>query len=243
MEHLISKYLFVLFILLSNVLCQAQQISIKSLYESSSDLSARTYPRNDLNGNRCALIKITGNADLLSVSGNSIGNIEKRGNENWVYIVPGTKQILLNIKNASPKKILFNEYGVLIESGKTYELSFEYIDEITTVRTSGLMLLFKPDWTEMNSNQKAMLKTLVKTVQDNLLGDATQIAIRSYMWKYTQTYSYAFKTAQQRANNIHALLSSCGIDSSSITIMIDENGVPEDTQNAIVSVEIINDIQ
>ena len=235
-----SKYLFALLIFFFNVLCQAQQISIKDLYESSSDLSARTYSRNDLNGNRCALIKITGNAELLSLSGSSIGNIEKRGNENWVYIVPGTKQILLNIKNAQPKKILFKEHDVIIESGKTYELSFEYIDEITTVRTSGMMLLFKPDLTEVNPSQKAMLKTLAKTFQDNLLREDAHILIRSYMWKYEYTYSYAIETAQQRANNILSFLSSCGIESSSISITIDENGVPIQTQNAIVSVEIQN---
>jgi len=36
----------------------AQELSIKSMVESSSDLTARTLPRKDINGIECALLKV-----------------------------------------------------------------------------------------------------------------------------------------------------------------------------------------
>lgn len=218
----------------------AQQVSISSPCELTSDISARTYPRMDLNGNKCALLKIIGNAELISVSGNVVGEIVDKGNMYWVYLTPNTKQVVLNIKNAQPQKINFSEYDITISSGCTYEVRFEYIDEMTTVRTSGLTLLFTPDIKDVNPHQKEILGTLVKTMSEMPVTAHSNIRVRAYISTYTGTESYNRMVAGRRASKVRDALIGMGADPSRIIIETGSGYPYPNSNKAFVVVNIEN---
>lgn len=88
-----------------------------------NDLSASVSPRLDLNGKACALVKVVMQEELSSVEGNVIGDIVRKGRENWLYITSGTKEVRLIPRSSLPKTIRFSDYGVnFVESKKTYLL-------------------------------------------------------------------------------------------------------------------------
>ena len=65
----------------------AQELTVKSFKLASSDLTAQTQPRKDLNDRNCALIKVQFVGDILNVEGNVIMPLVKRNNETWVYMI------------------------------------------------------------------------------------------------------------------------------------------------------------
>ena len=58
---------------------QAQELTVKRMEVAPMDLSACTQPRNDLNGNACALVKVLMVDGIDRVEGNVIGEVEDRG--------------------------------------------------------------------------------------------------------------------------------------------------------------------
>lgn len=99
------------------------------------DLSARTHSQNDLNGNRCALIKIFVNDDVVKVSGIIGEPIKKEGNETWVYVPDGTKRVEVNTATHMPSLVDFSKYDIHhAESGVTYQLQLTDAAAGTTVK-------------------------------------------------------------------------------------------------------------
>lgn len=101
----------------------AQGLIAKNFNLVPNDLSASVSPRLDLNGKACALVKVVMQEELSSVEGNVIGDIVRKGWENWLYITAGTKEVRLIPRSSLPKTIRFSDYGVnFVESKKTYLL-------------------------------------------------------------------------------------------------------------------------
>lgn len=101
----------------------AQGLIVKNFNLVPNDLSASVSPRLDLNGKACALVKVVMQEELSSVEGNVIGDIVRKGRENWLYITAGTKEVRLIPYSSLPMTIRFSDYGVnFVESKKTYLL-------------------------------------------------------------------------------------------------------------------------
>lgn len=101
----------------------AQGLIVKNFNFVPNDLSASVSPRLDLNGKACALVKVVMQEELSSVEGNVIGDIVRKGRENWLYITAGTKEVRLIPYSSLPMTIRFSDYGVnFVESKKTYLL-------------------------------------------------------------------------------------------------------------------------
>lgn len=101
----------------------AQGLIAKNFNLVPNDLSASVSPRLNLNGKACALVKVVMQEELSSVEGNVIGDIVRKGRENWLYITSGTKEVRLIPRSSLPKTIRFSDYGVnFVESKKTYLL-------------------------------------------------------------------------------------------------------------------------
>lgn len=97
----------------------AQELTVKSLEVAPMDLSASTQPRNDLNGNPCALVKVQLAAGGASFEGNIIGDVAYSKGEYWVYMSAGS--YMLNIKHGSfvPLFVNFRDYDIKKVEGKT----------------------------------------------------------------------------------------------------------------------------
>ena len=110
-----------LFAAISSVL--AQELTVKSFKLASSDLTAQTQPRKDLNDRNCALIKVGIGLQGVQFEGSIMGNVENKTGEYWVYMPQGIRQLKVKHANYAPVMVTFADYGVeKLESNRTYEL-------------------------------------------------------------------------------------------------------------------------
>ena len=101
----------------------AQKLTIESFKLASSDLTAQTQPRKDLNNRNCALIKVGLGLQGVQFEGSIMGNVENKTGECWVYIPQGNRMLKVKHANYAPVMVTFADYGVeKVESNRTYEL-------------------------------------------------------------------------------------------------------------------------
>ena len=133
--------LLIIFLLFCTSL-QAQEMSVKSFHEVSNDLSARTKPRQDLNGNDCALVKVLFSVSGASFAGMVVGDINTYPGEYWVYMAQGSKRLTIRLEGCLPLEVEFNDYGVSkLEAKTVYLLTLADINSSTTERTQGYIFI------------------------------------------------------------------------------------------------------
>ena len=102
----------------------AQELTVKSFKLASSDLTAQTQPRKDLNNRNCALIKVGLGQQGVQFEGSIMGNVENKTGEYWVYMPQGNRMLKVKHANYAPVMVTFADYGVeKVESNRTYELT------------------------------------------------------------------------------------------------------------------------
>ena len=117
-----SLLLFLFFVLHAFNIC-AQELTVKSFKLAENDISAQTQPRKDLNDRNCALIKVQFVGVISEVEGNVVKPLMKHGNETWVYMPQGSRQLKLLTQSYLPVMITFADYGVeKLVSNRTYVL-------------------------------------------------------------------------------------------------------------------------
>ena len=117
-----SLFLFLFFVLHVFDIC-AQELMVKSFKLAENDISAQTQPRKDLNDRNCALVKVQFVGVISEVEGNVVKPLVKHGNETWVYMPQGSRQLKLLTQSYLPVMVTFVDYGVeKLESNRTYVL-------------------------------------------------------------------------------------------------------------------------
>lgn len=117
-----KRLAFFLLLLLAASVARARDMSVASMTQASMDLSAAVYPRADLNGVACALVKVV-MPEGAKFEGSIIQPVEYNTGEYWVYVTAGTKQIRVKHSAARPLQIVFADYGIpRLESKTTYTL-------------------------------------------------------------------------------------------------------------------------
>ena len=102
----------------------AQELTVKSFKLASSDLTAQTQPRKDLNDKNCALIKVGLGLQGVQFEGSIMGNVENKTGEYWVYMPQGNRMLKVKHANYAPVMVTFADYGAeKVESNRTYELT------------------------------------------------------------------------------------------------------------------------
>ena len=102
----------------------AQKLTVESFKLASSDLTAQTQPRKDLNNRNCAVVKVQFVGELTNIEGNVIMPLVKRNNETWVYMPQNTRHMKVITKNYLPLMVTFADYDVeKLESNRTYVLT------------------------------------------------------------------------------------------------------------------------
>ena len=87
----------------------AQEVEVKDFAADAFDLTAQKYAPNDLNGRKCALVKVQVLSPGVVFSGNVIGTPERHSSEYWVYMTHGTKMLKLASKSFLPLMFYFPE--------------------------------------------------------------------------------------------------------------------------------------
>ena len=115
-------FVFLTFCVLYNA--SAQKLTVESFKLASSDLTAQTQPRKDLNNHNCALIKVGLGLQGVQFEGSIMGNVENKTGEYWVYMPQGNRMLKVKHANYAPVMVNFADYGVeKVESNRTYELT------------------------------------------------------------------------------------------------------------------------
>ena len=125
-----------LLLLLSAQFTMAQdEFYVKSLAADTRDLTALKSPRNDMNGNPCALLKIIVRDDIEDCDGANIGDIVTERMTKMVYLSTVRRSIKLNFKYHYPLEITFADYGIERLEGQVV-----YNVLLTTQRSEGVAL-------------------------------------------------------------------------------------------------------
>ena len=102
----------------------AQKLSVESFVLAPTDLTAQTEGRKDLNGDACALVKISFVGDVLDVEGNVIKPLVKRNNETWAFMTQESRQMKVVTKDYLPLMVTFGDYGIeKLQGNRTYVLT------------------------------------------------------------------------------------------------------------------------
>ena len=110
------------FALLNTVV--AQKLSVESFVLAPTDITAQTEGRKDLNGDACALVKISFVGDVADVEGNVIKPLVKRNNETWAFMTQKSRQMKVVTKDYLPLMVTFGDYGIeKLQSNRTYVLT------------------------------------------------------------------------------------------------------------------------
>ena len=102
----------------------AQKLSVESFVLVPTDITAQTEGRKDLNGDACALVKISFVGDVADVEGNVIKPLVKRNNETWTFMTQESRQMKVITKDYLPLMVTFGDYGIeKLQGNRTYVLT------------------------------------------------------------------------------------------------------------------------
>ena len=136
--------LFLLFLTAINTTL-AQELKVKSFKVATSDLTAQTQPRKDLNDRNCALIKVGIALDGVKFDGSIMGEPVQKLGEYWVYMPQGVSMLQVLHKDYTPLMINFFDYDIgKVESGVTYVLTLTKPALSTEQQTQSLTIKYAP---------------------------------------------------------------------------------------------------
>ena len=117
-------YLIILSVFAFLNTAMAQELMVKSFVLAPTDITAQTEGRKDLNGDACALVKISFVGDVADVEGNVIKPLVKRNNETWAFMTQESRQMKVVTKDYLPLMVIFGDYGIeKLQSNRTYVLT------------------------------------------------------------------------------------------------------------------------
>ena len=117
-------YLIILSVFAFLNTAMAQELMVKSFVLAPTDITAQTEGRKDLNGDACALVKISFVGDVADVEGNVIKPLVKRNNETWTFMTQESRQMKVITKDYLPLMVTFGDYGIeKLQSNRTYVLT------------------------------------------------------------------------------------------------------------------------
>ena len=117
-------YLIILSVFAFLNTAMAQELMVKSFVLAPTDLTAQTEGRKDLNGDACALVKISFVGDVADVEGNVIKPLVKRNNETWTFMTQESRQMKVITKDYLPLMVTFGDYGIeKLQGNRTYVLT------------------------------------------------------------------------------------------------------------------------
>ena len=157
--------LFILLLLMLAMTGQSQQISVKSFRQLENDLDARaSYPKEDKNGEKAAIIKIVTTETGFEFDGGIIGIVAsvQKTSEIWLYVPRGSK--VVTIKH--PKLGLLRNYAYpqAIGAGEVYEMILISGRVVTTIEeptieTQWLIITTDPAGADVYINNQPAGKT------------------------------------------------------------------------------------
>lgn len=125
------------FLILLSLQCKAQQPIVERMTETNEAIPVDDQ-RRDGNKQLCALIKVKVGYEVTDVEGNVMGDIIHHGNEMWVYMAQGSRNMKIHLKNNLPVRVIFRDYDIDgLKSNRIYELIINAPQSGTDVSSEG----------------------------------------------------------------------------------------------------------
>lgn len=115
-------YLSILLSFLCFTNIHAQKLNVESFVVKSNDITARTLPRQDINKNYCALVKVQLAASNAVFEGNIIDSVAYNTSEYFVYMAQGSKKLTVKLEGYLPLEVRFQDYDIMSLEPKTVYL-------------------------------------------------------------------------------------------------------------------------
>lgn len=157
------KKLFIsLLMICAYTVIYAQQLTVKSVNLRPQDARARTNPRDDANGKKCAIIRVGVVGVENLVFPDAVGNVERSLSEYIVYVPEGLKSLRYNNKEGkSLGTIKFDDWDQEINSLASYDVVFESSDHlrsaIFSIQPANATLFFDGKIEDVNSDGIAVI--------------------------------------------------------------------------------------
>ena len=119
-----KKLLWLCLALLFSGSMMAQELVVKSFEQNTRDLTAKTHPVKDLNGDYCALIRVQVAAKDCLFRGNIVGEPQAEWGEYKVYMAAGSRNLYISHPDFIFTPLNY-EFPEKILSGHTYSLRLE----------------------------------------------------------------------------------------------------------------------
>lgn len=157
-----KRLLFLLIILCASTMIFAQQLTVKTVNLRPQDARARTNPRNDAKGQKCAIIRVRVVGVENLVFPDAVGNVERSMSEYIVYVPEGLKTLRYNNKEGkSLGTIKFDDWDQEINSLASYDVTFESSDHlrsaIFSIQPANATLFFDGKKVDVNNDGVAMI--------------------------------------------------------------------------------------
>ena len=157
-----KKLLLILLIICAYATADAQKLIVKSVNLKPQDARARTNPRDDARGKKCAIIRVgvVGVEDI--VFPDAVGNVERSLSEYVVYVADGLKSLRYNNKAGQLLgTINFDDYGLEINSLASYDVILESSNHLRSavfsIQPPNATLTFDGKKVEVKSDGIAMI--------------------------------------------------------------------------------------
>lgn len=175
------RLLISIFVILFCINVNAQELTVKSFTEQTNDLTARSNPRDDLNGNPCALVKVRMAVNNATFKSMVIGDVDYRNGEYYVYMPEGAKKLSVYAPNYLVLDVKFEDYGVGMLVGKT----------------TYLLVINKPGEMEMSTLKNILFQLTPKDAtftlngaKQNVENGSAKIQLPNGTYRYTVSSKY-----------------------------------------------------
>ena len=140
----------------------AQQLTVKTVHLRPQDARARTNPRDDAKGKKCAIIRVGVVGVENLVFPDAIGDVERSLSEYVVYVPEGLKSLKYKTKaGANLGEIIFDDWDMEIQSLASYDVIFESDSHlrsaIFSIQPHNAHLVFNGDKVNLNEDGMAMI--------------------------------------------------------------------------------------
>lgn len=133
-------------VILNSFAANCQSFTIVSADNAFNDLSAQIESRTDLNGVKCGLLIIRCALDGIAIKGNTVGDIQRKDGEYWIYLTVGSKKVVIKHQKLLPLDIDLEElFKSAIKSSNTYIITL-------SIPQAYYSLIVNSEATEIDSN-------------------------------------------------------------------------------------------
>lgn len=146
--------------LLCCICVSAQKLNVDGFAVKSNDITARTHPRQDINGNDCALVKVQLATPNAIFDGSVIGDVSYNTSEYLVYMAKGSKRMTIKLEGYLPLEVVFQDYGIMsLEQKTVYLLTISGVmtgngQETPHIKTGWIILNSDPSGASVYINEE-----------------------------------------------------------------------------------------